>query len=201
MLADTLKSIYSIYPKAVCDSLMNILGTHDTERALTVFGKGSSEVSWEKGSVLATKRLSARQRSTALRRMKLGAAIQYTVYGVPSLYYGDEAGLEGYHDPFCRLPYPWGNEDTALLDFYVKLGQIRARCKEIFAVGEFRILYAENGVIVFERYTEKESILVIANASKHTFEYESEAACNELLSGKIYGGKVGSLECAILKRD
>ena len=201
MLSDTLKSIYSIYPKDVCDSLMNILGTHDTERILTVLGKGNAEVTWESGSVLAKKRLSTRQRAAALKKMRVGAALQYTVYGVPSLYYGDEAGLEGYHDPFCRLPYPWGREDKQLLELYARLGQIREQNRELFAHGEFRILHADGGVIIFERYTESDSILVIANASKRSFEYCLDDKYTELICNKGYTGEVKSLECAILKKD
>ncbi len=200
-LADTLKSIYSIYPKAVCDSLMNILGTHDTERVLTVCGKGSSEVSWETGSVLAVKKLSARQRSEGIKRLMIAAALQYTVYGVPSLYYGDEAGLEGYHDPFCRLPYPWGRENQKLLRFYRRLGEIRAQNRELFATGEFRILRSEGELIVFERYNKNERVIILANAGKEAVSYKLGAGWTDILGGKAYGGVLEGLSCSILKRD
>ena len=200
-LANTLKSLYSIYPKAVSDSLMNILGTHDTERVLTVLGKGSADVCWEKGSVLAKKRLSKIQRATALKRIKVGAVLQYTVYGVPSLYYGDEAGLEGYHDPFCRFPYPWGNEDKRLLDLYARLGKIRKNNRELFATGEFRILHAEGGVIIYERYTDGDRIIILANSSKRELEYTPEGEWRELLNDTAYSGRVASMDCAIIKKD
>ena len=104
---------------------MNILGTHDTERALTVLGKQSTKITEGKGSELAPKRLSAKERADAIKRLMLAASIQYTVYGVPSVYYGDEAGIEGYRDPFCRKPYPWGREDEGLLAHYRLLGRMR----------------------------------------------------------------------------
>ena len=44
--------------------------------------------------------------------MKMASAIQYTLPGVPSLYYGDEAGMEGYQDPFNRGCYPWGKRKS-----------------------------------------------------------------------------------------
>ncbi len=200
-LADTLKSIYSIYPKAVCDSLMNILGTHDTERVLTVCGKGSSEVSWDAGSVLATKKLSARQRSAAIKKLMIAAALQYTMYGVPSLYYGDEAGVEGYHDPFCRLPYPWGRENQKLLAFYRRLGEIRAQNNELFAEGEFKILHVDGALLAFERYTEKESIIIVANAGTEAASYKLGSGWSDILSRKEYAGSVEGFSCVVLKRN
>ena len=57
-----------------------------------------------------------------VKLLKLAATLQYTLVGLPSLYYGDEAGLTGGSDPFCRGCYPWGNENSELLSFYKKLG-------------------------------------------------------------------------------
>ncbi len=199
-LGDVLKSLYSSYPKEVSDALMNILGTHDTERALTVFGKGSSEVSWEAGSILAKKRLSEKELALAIKRMTLAATLQYTVYGVPSLYYGDEVGLEGYHDPFCRLPYPWGRENEKLLTHYKKLGQIREENRELFANGEFKIITAENGVVAYSRYNAEDEILVIANAGRTRAEYELEGEWKNLLNGRTYIDSVAPLNCVVLKR-
>ena len=54
--------------------------------------------------------------------LKLAAFLLYTLPGVPSLYYGDEAGMQGGSDPFNRAGYPWGKEDDELLKFYKKLG-------------------------------------------------------------------------------
>ena len=200
ILADTLKSVYSTYPKAVCDSLMNILGTHDTERALTVLGKGSSEVLVADGSVLAQKHLSERQRSLALKKMMIAAAIQYTVYGVPSLYYGDEAGLEGYRDPFCRFPYPWGRENKKLLGFYRRLGEIRRDNPEIFATGEFKILKAEGSLFAYERVAAGERVVVVANVSKDDAEFALRGKWTDLLSGREYSGELSGYSCVILKK-
>lgn len=200
-LGDTLKHIYSVYPKQVCDSLMNLIGTHDTERALTVMGKGTADVTDGLGSVLSVKRLSDRQRSIAQRRLMLVAAIQYTVYGVPSLYYGDEAGVEGYRDPFCRMPYPWGREDKCLLAFYRRLGNIRAEYRELFAHGDFRLLEADGARVVYERTLGKDRILVVGNAAKEKCEYKLRGEYTDLLSGKQYSGAINGYGCVILKKD
>ena len=73
------------------------------------------------------------------------SAIQYTVYGVPSVYYGDEAGMQGYRDPFCRMPYPWGREDEELSAHYRLLGKIRKE-NPVFAKGEFRVLISDGAL-------------------------------------------------------
>lgn len=159
-LYDTLTEIYSTYPRQVCDCLMNIIGTHDTERILTVLG-GEEDIGYLNAE-LADKKMTAKQRENAQKRLKIASTLQFTVYGIPSLYYGDEAGMEGYHDPFCRYPFPWGREDTELLDHYKKLGKLRTTQKALDA-GEFTILEHGASHIVFERAKDSERLLVAAN--------------------------------------
>ena len=199
-LSDALLSIYSTYPKTVCDSLMNILGTHDTERALTVFGKGDDETCDEVGSVLANKRLSAEDRQIAIQRMKLATTIQFTVYGVPSVYYGDEAGVEGYHDPFCRMPYPWGREDSSLVEFYRTLGKIREENRNIFAEGEFKVEYVDDAIIAYTRIWENEEICVVANAASYPQVCSLSGKWRSLIDGKRFDGTVEACSAVILKR-
>lgn len=199
-LSDVLISLYSTYPKTVCDSLMNILGTHDTERALTVFGKGNDETSDEVGSVLAQKRLSGDEKEVAIKRMMLATVIQYTVYGVPSVYYGDEAGLEGYRDPFCRMPYPWGRENSELVALYRKLGKIRADKRKIFAEGEFNVICAENSFIAYTRSNKDDVVCVLANAAETPYEYALEGEWKNMLNGKTYKGRVPACSALVLKR-
>ena len=199
-LADVLKSIYSTYPKAVSDSLMNIVGTHDTERVLTVLGKQSANITDGTGSELAAMRLSDREREAAIKRLMLAASVQYTVYGVPSLYYGDEAGVEGYRDPFCRLPYPWGREEELLIEHYKRLGAIRIENSDILATGEFSIECADGGVLCYKRSAESGEICVIANAEGEEIEYALEGEWRDLSDGSIYSGKVGATEAVILRK-
>jgi len=199
-LGDVLKSIYSCYPKCVCDSLMNILGTHDTERVLTVLGKGSSEVSWETGSELATKRLTEKELTVAIKRLIIASTIQYTVYGVPSLYYGDEAGVEGYRDPFCRMPYPWGKENQTIKNHYTKLGKIREENRELFAHGEFKVLNAQNGIIAYMRYNGTDTVCVIANATRNKAAFELDGEWTDMLSGKTYASLLSPTSCVVLKK-
>lgn len=188
LLADVLKEIYSSYPLTVCHSLMNILGTHDTERILSVLGDDEiDQIDSISQKEVAHRRLDAKEYKVAVAKLKIAAAIQYTVYGVPSVYYGDEAGSEGYHDPFCRMPYPWGREDTDIREFYTLLGKLRKE-HSVFSNGEFSVISAHNGFIAYERHNDKEKIVVLANASGHWVEYSVSG--RELLSGEKYNGKV-----------
>ena len=58
----------------------------------------------------------------------MGAVLLYAFPGSPTVYYGDEAGLEGFEDPFNRRPYPWGREDRELVDWFAALGRLRREC-------------------------------------------------------------------------
>ena len=199
-LSDILQSIYSTYPKTVCDSLMNILGTHDTERALTVFGKCDDETCDEAGSVLASRRLSGDDREKAVRKMKLATVIQFTVYGVPSVYYGDEAGLEGYRDPFCRMPYPWGREDGELVELYRMLGKMREENRNIFAEGEFSVTYVDDAIIAYNRKYQNEEICIVANAAGYAQNLILPGKWRLIDSGKRFDGTVDACSAVILKR-
>ena len=197
MLSDILKEIYASYPLSVCHSLMNILGTHDTERILSVLGDDEiDEVDMLSQKEVAHRRLDSEKYAIATKKLRVAAAIQFTVYGVPSVYYGDEAGSEGYHDPFCRMPYPWGREDLELRDFYTLLGRIR-RENDVFSDGEFSVICVGEGFIAYERYNETSKVTVLANVSESSVKYD--VCGTELLSGEIYDGKVEPLSVKIIK--
>ena len=69
--------------------------------------------------------------------------LQFFLPGVPCIYYGDEAGLEGYKDPFNRRCYPWGKENLDMIDFTKQLAVIRKSSKA-FAQGEMKFLSLKN---------------------------------------------------------
>ena len=158
-----LTELYVSYPPAVCDCLMNLLGTHDTARILTVLGD-PTEGEGLSNAELSTRRLSPAARAKAKRLLKIGALLQFTVYGVPSVYYGDEVGLEGYHDPFCRMPYPWKNPDRDLRAFYRRLGALRSSRPALHG-GAFRFLDSPSGSVCYERSARggSDRLLVVAN--------------------------------------
>ena len=201
ILADTLKEIYSMYPDCVCHSLMNVLGTHDTERILTVLGvvlDPTLDGDLAENAELAVRKMSKTQRRAAKDLLKMAAVIQFTVFGVPSIYYGDEIGLEGYHDPFCRMPYPWGREDKELLRFYRKLGKIRAS-HNVFKNGEFAVERVDGGFIAYSRTCEDEKIVIAINRSDRDVEFSKRSFGEELISGEKFDGVVRANTAVIIK--
>ncbi len=181
-LASALRELWGSYPETVCHSLMNILSTHDTERILTVLG-GEPDDGRSSNAELRLSRLTQDERETAVRRLLIAAAIQFTVFGVPSVFYGDEAGLEGYHDPFCRRPFPWGREDKRILSFYRLLGRIR-RENPVLADGDFSILRESGAALAFERKSDKGHLIVAANCGNTPFELSLPHEALELISRK-----------------
>jgi len=166
-LASVLTAQQEHYPPAAIHGLMNHIGTHDTVRAITRLGH--DETSEEPSRT--PMRLSPEQYRVAAAKLKLCAALQYTLPGNPCVYYGDEAGTEGGMDPYNRACYPWGNEDTALLAYYQMLGQLRRNHTAAFG-GSFRLLSAAMGCIAYTRANGEDSVTVIANANAHDISYK-----------------------------
>ena len=129
--------------------------------------------------------MSAYERRTAVNRLKIASVIQYTVFGFPSVYYGDEAGLEGYHDPFCRKPFPWGYEDVELLEHYKLLGNIRTR-HEAFDGGAFSFIEHGEKYIVYERKKGDDHVIIAANRGKETVKLTILGRYIDALTGKRF---------------
>jgi len=161
----TVLEIAEHYPAPVLHCLMNSLSTHDTARILTLLGdpfQGSKE---EKEHRF----LSPEQRTLAVAREMAAAVLQFTLPGAPSIYYGDEVGLEGYEDPLNRRCFPWGKEDGTLLDFYRLLTGLKTTYTAL-KQGEIRFLPSPVGVIDFVREFNGQRIRTIVNGGTITTE-------------------------------
>lgn len=185
-----LTEIYASYPKTVSNALMNLLGTHDTERIITLLGdegNGDDRTNAE----LAVMRLTARQKKNAVELLKIASILQFTVYGVPSIYYGDEAGLEGYHDPFCRMPFPWGREDEELLAHYRALGAMRRRHAAL-ADGDFRFVMRSKSAFAFQRNdpTTGDTLFVAANMGDEAVTLSLHGAWKDALTAAPHSRSV-----------
>lgn len=188
-LYNTMTEIYSSYPRQVSDKLMNIIGTHDTERILTVLGRDEGDED-RSMSELSTARLSDVQKDNGMKLLKIAAAIQYMSYGIPCLYYGDEVGAEGYRDPFCRMPFPWHETDLPVraetLEFYRTLGSIRKNEKALFG-GDFYFLSHTDSSVCFVREREESRIIVIASrGDRYTLDVPQGIIYKDLLCGTEY---------------
>ena len=177
------------YPPQSARLLMNHIGTHDTARILTRLG---ADYCPDNRQAQAEFKLTPEQYSKAVKLLKLAAVLQYTLVGVPSLYYGDEAGLTGWGDPFCRGGYPWDNEDMQILEFYKKLGKIR-RETEAFKDGKFIPFTADTGLIAYIRESENSKVFTAVNSSDcereitlpKEFENSKSALGETVFNGKL----------------
>lgn len=152
---EAMETIRENYPRPAFYSAMNLLGTHDTPRILTMLGVVPGDIP-EDRSARAAYRMPAEVRERGMRLLRVGAALLYAFPGSPTVYYGDEAGMEGFEDPFNRGTYPWGREDAALQTYYTLLGKLR-RERISLQTGDLRWLWARGHVLAFAR-TEGEEI-------------------------------------------
>ncbi|MBQ7352223.1 MAG: glycoside hydrolase family 13 protein [Clostridia bacterium] len=173
------------YPKSIRDNLMNILDTHDTQRALTFLG---ADFSSDRYSYDADFRLSQEEKELGKKLLKLATILQYTVVGIPTVYYGDEAGLEGNRDPYCRATYPWGKEDIDLVEWYQKLGNLRNN--PVLVDGDMFIRYAEDSVVLFERIKDDEKVIVAVNRSDNDFEFITTRRMCNFFTGEYVDGNI-----------
>ena len=152
------------YPPAAFHSGLNILGTHDTPRILTLLGADAIPDNKE---ARAAYHLSPENRRLAVRRLTLAAMLLYTFPGSPTLYYGDEAGMEGFEDPMNRRGYPWGREDQRLLALYRTLGRLRKERRSL-QEGDITYLTADGGLLVYCRTLDGERTYTALNTGDTT---------------------------------
>ena len=147
-----LASLAENYPGPYFYSTMNVLGTHDVQRILTLLGGAPVENELTKLEQ-ARYHLPAAKRALAIKRLKLASLVQFASPGVPCIYYGDEAGVEGHSDPQNRRTYPWGKESRELLSWYRKLGALRT-AEPVLQTGRWIPLDAGPEVFAFGRRTD-----------------------------------------------
>ena len=164
-LRNVVMSIAENYPAQVLACNMNLLGTHDTPRILTALMddfQGSREEQ-------AKRFLTPAQRSLAEERLLMASFLQYTLPGAPSLYYGDETGMEGHKDPFNRRTYPWGKEKQNLISHFRCLGQLRKQYPAL-RLGDIRFFQAGDGRLGFSRSYQGQTLKVYINRSLDIWE-------------------------------
>ncbi len=186
---EDIETIVENYPPHILRLLMNHIGTHDTERIITVLGGeplNGRDRYWQ-----VIQKLSNKQKEKAIKKLKIASLLQYFLPGVPSIYYADEAGLEGYKDPFNRGCYPWGGEEQKLITWYKTLGKLR-NSLSILKESSMRNVYSLGEILCFERYETledgTENILFIAvNRSNAPVSVPVKLKNYQLLLGTAYG--------------
>lgn len=127
------------YPAEAFKSNFNNIGTHDTERILTAIDRNTS-------------------------KLKQAMALLFVLPGVPSLYYGDEAGVEGTEDPDNRRMYPWGKENIEIQTFVKKM--IAFRSREISLIdGDFYVFSQGGSLGIIRLMSNEEFVVILLNTS------------------------------------
>ena len=182
LFRDSVMTILDHYPKPAVDILMNFISTHDIERAITRLAGaevGSHDRRWQ-----AEHALNDQEYVYGVALLKCAMVLQYFLPGVPCVYYGDEAGQEGYKDPFNRRTYPWGRENVDLVDFAVELARIRRSCR-VFEKGEFFIIEATSKHCIFGRTDRElgETVVIYLNRSRRSVRFKLSTTCQALPGG------------------
>lgn len=168
-LAQSIMTVVENYPKPALDVMMNHIGTHDTERAITALAAESCENrdrEWQE----AHNTLDAQGYLKGVKLLKLASTVQFMLPGVPCIYYGDEVGMQGYKDPFNRGYFDWEKQNTELLEHYKKLGEIRKN-SPCLKEGNINFVSSMLGCVAFERTQGRSSVLVIANRNEEEITY------------------------------
>ena len=164
---DSIMTILEHYPKPTIDVLMNFVSTHDIERAINRLGGeycDDKSKDW-----MAEKYLTDEQYAHGKNLLKVAMALQFFLPGVPSIYYGDEAGLQGYKDPFNRRCYPWGHEDKELIAYVSELSRVRKSIfnmkygKTYFVINDTELV--DSRIAAFTREGKPRDYIVFVNRS------------------------------------
>ena len=170
-LRDTALSIAENYPPQVLMSNMNLLGTHDSARILTALVDDFDGSREEK----AARWLSAAQYADAVERLLMASFIQYMLPGSPSIYYADEAGMQGHNDPFNRRTYPWGKENPELLAHYRQLGQLRKE-HDALRLGDIQFFHFQGQKLGFSRQLDGKTLRIYVNRSSESWDIPATGA-------------------------
>ncbi len=168
IFVNTAKEQINNYPKSALSVLMNILGTHDTARILTVLSGVLIPNDREMASKLS---LTNTQERLAIKRLKSALTLLFTIYGVPTVYYGDEDAMQGAKDPFNRACMNFAKTDGEIYKTIKILSKIRKE-NSVFIDGETVFLDAPKGVIRFLRVKGVSELEVIVNLSNYVYEIE-----------------------------
>lgn len=163
-MAVAIESLLLLYPQAITGVQLNLLGSHDTPRFLSIAD----------GDISA---------------LKLATLFQMTYAGAPCVYYGDEIGLLGGKDPMCRGTFPW--EETRWNKEILTHVQAAIALRHQYPAlrrGTYSTLYARDGVWCYARDYEGQRLVVAFNNSRNFSPFEfpsSQGSALQSVFGEI----------------
>ncbi len=154
MMVNQLDSIREDYPSQALAASMNLIDSHDTARALTDAGGDKN-------------------------MLRLMALMQFTWPGMPTIYYGDEAGMEGASDPDDRRTYPWGNEDKSLVEYYKMLASTR-HATSALRTGDYINLAFDNKLDIYAYARKDTAGVAVVALNRSTADQEVELVVKDV---------------------
>ncbi len=147
---EQIEALLQLYPWEIQLTQLNLLSSHDVARALNVVGGDQ-------------------------RRLELAVLLQLTFPGAPSLYYGDEVGVAGDHDPDCRRSFPKAEDwNQDLYQLHRQLIDLRHRY-EALRTGSYETVAAQGDTYVFARSLPEERLIVAINTGETAARVELSA--------------------------
>lgn len=145
------------YRAPITAAQLNLLDSHDVSRFLSLCGGDE-------------------------RRYRLAVLFEMCFVGMPTIFYGDELGVQGVLENDYRAPMPWGRANTSLRDFFKSVISLR-KGSAALRRGSFRLLRADGMLLVFQRQYEAQTVTVVLNASDSCVPFACEGTA--LLSANV----------------
>lgn len=158
---NTVYDICENYPKCILDTCMTLLDSHDTVRAITALGVVNAPKTKFARSIY---RLSPDEYKRGKKLLKMASLIQYVLPGVPTVYYGDETGMQGYEDPMNRATFPVSGGDPEIISHYCSLGSFRLKFKDILVKSGINIFSLDKVLHII-----RGKLHTVVNLSEETF--------------------------------
>ena len=163
-----ISSLFENMPKAFYRSQMNLISSHDRPRALAVLtGAGNMEPDRQYRYPV---KLTPEQYALGKRRLLAAWQLICALPGMPTIYYGDEAGMYAMADPFCRAPYPWGREDKELIAEYSRIAHERLGDK-LLTDGDVELEAPNDDILIIRRSMGKRERTLAVNRADIDIEY------------------------------
>lgn len=173
-IKEVLRELRTEYPDETLYSLMNFTSTHDISRALDIFGtkefQYTGEWAWDLNNRDINYQKNFRLSNEEYQRGKeIYKSYLFTLIflpGILSIFYGDEAGIQGLGNLANRKPFPWHNIDMDLLAYIKWLGSIRQK-EQFLEQADFKVNDITNQLLMFERIDDYNDALIMMNRSSN----------------------------------
>ena len=168
------------YPEETIYALMNFTSTHDISRALNMLGCESEfspykEWYWDpvdnSHEHCKDYKMSKEDLIRAKEIYKAYISALAFLPGNLSIFYGDEAGIEGLGNLANRKTFPWGEEDSDLVEFFTSIGKVRVNNK-FLEQADLNVFKINRDYFMFERINGEDKMLFAVNRTDNDVDFK-----------------------------